>query len=106
MCAQSQKCVDEDLSSLDQLKYTRELHQLTPLWAETRQRLDVAKDLATTITAHPFLTALNAQESIESYLKGRARIFDDLLQQTEELDKRTNNLISLVRRTIKRSSMR
>lgn len=86
----------EDLSSTLQLQYTRELHQMTPLWSDVRQRLNASRDLATNVVIHPFFIAIKAQETGDAYVKSRVRIFDDLLQKVEDLDKRTNNLISLV----------
>ncbi|KAI8937143.1 hypothetical protein NX059_006357 [Plenodomus lindquistii] len=95
----SKKCVDEDLTGDEQLRYTRELHQLSPLWVQVRRRLIAAKDLAAQMIEHPFFAIIggfNGRIAIESYLNKQIKIVDDQITTCKEIADQTNVLISLI----------
>ena len=93
---QNQKCVEEDLSSEDQLTYTRELHRLVPLLGESRRRILAAKDAIQQMLIHPFFTTVEAQQSMSAYFQKTMASLDDYVTRSLELSEQTNNLISLV----------
>jgi hypothetical protein len=93
---QGKKCVETELSSAQQLAYTRELHGIAPLWVEVRRRILAARDAAKQMTGHPFFAALDAQTSITSYLEKVIATLEDHLERTKELAEETNVIISLV----------
>ena len=93
---QNQKCVEEDLSSEDQLAYTRELHKLVPLFSESRRRILAAKDVTQQMLDHAFFTSVNAHHSMTAYLQKRMAALDEYKTRSLELSEQTNNLISLV----------
>lgn len=92
--------MEEDLSSEDQLTYTRELHRLVPLLSESRRRIVAAKDAIAQMLNHGFFTSVNAHQSMMSYLQKTAAALDDYNTRSLELSEQTNNLISLVCTTI------
>lgn len=94
--AQSQKCVEEDLSFEDQLTYTRELHKLVPLFAESRRRILGAKGAIQQMLDHPFFTVVGAHRSMATYLQKTMAALDNHSTRWLELSEQTNNLISLV----------
>ncbi|KAJ9612460.1 hypothetical protein H2200_004057 [Cladophialophora chaetospira] len=93
---ESVTCIQEELSPTDQLKYTRELHQLSPLWAQVRRRLVAARDLAKQMIVHPYFISMNAQEAFEPYLKKCMNVIEEQIDRSAELTEETNNLISLI----------
>lgn len=96
---QSQKCIDEDLDINTQLSYTRELHQLSPLWIQVRRRLVCIKDLAGQMLAHPFFADINGHSgrvAMEGYLTKQVNIVEDHITRTKELEEQTSVLISLI----------
>ncbi|KAM0802622.1 hypothetical protein BDR22DRAFT_971259 [Usnea florida] len=93
---QNQKCVEEDLSSEDQLAYTRELHKLVPLFSESRRRIFAAKDVTQQMLDHPFFTSVNAHHSMTAYLQKTMAALDEYKTRSLELSEQTNNLISLI----------
>ncbi|KAF1947878.1 hypothetical protein EJ02DRAFT_7504 [Clathrospora elynae] len=95
----SKKCVDEGLTATEQLQYTRELHQLSPLWVQVRRRLIAAKDLVAQMVEHPFFASVggyNGRIAIEGYLRKQTKILDDHINRCNELAEQTNVLISLI----------
>ncbi|KAL8796588.1 MAG: hypothetical protein Q9182_007333 [Xanthomendoza sp. 2 TL-2023] len=92
----NQKCVEEDLSSEDQLTYTRELHRLVPLFGESRRRISGAKDAIQQMQDHPFFTTVRAHKSMAAYLQKTTAALDDYNTRSLELSEQTNNLISLI----------
>ncbi|KAL8806857.1 MAG: hypothetical protein Q9200_004894 [Gallowayella weberi] len=93
---QNQKCVEEDLSSEDQLTYTRELHRLVPLFGESRRRISGAKDAIQQMQDHPFFTTVCAHKSMAAYLQKTTAALDEYNTRSLELSEQTNNLISLI----------
>ena len=96
MGKQNQRCVEEDLSSEDQLIYTRELHRLVPLFGESRRRISAAKDVIQQMLDHPFFTSVGAHESMTAYLQKTTATLDECNTRSLEVSEQTNNLISLV----------
>ncbi|OAG01310.1 uncharacterized protein CC84DRAFT_1228289 [Paraphaeosphaeria sporulosa] len=95
----SQKCIDEDLDIDAQLMYTRELHQLSPLWVQVRRRLVCVKDLAGQMLVHPFFADINGHNgrvAIEGYLTKQVNMVEDHITRTKELEEQTGVLISLI----------
>lgn len=95
----SKKCVDTNLTGDEQLRYTRELHQLSPLWVQVRRRLTAAKDLVAQMIEHPFFAVIagfDGRIAIESYLRKHVKILDDQITQCNEIAEQTNVLISLI----------
>lgn len=93
---ESERCVEEELSSVEQLTYTRELHKIAPLWVEVRRRIICAKDVSQQMINHPFFAAIGARHSIESYLIKTIQALEDHVIRSNELTEETNVLISLV----------
>jgi Mg2+ and Co2+ transporter CorA len=96
---QSDKCINEHLTTQAQLSYTRELHQILPLWAQVRRRLVAAKDLAEQMVEHPFFRSINGLDDthvVRSLLSKRLKILDDQIGRCNELAEQTNVLISLI----------
>ncbi|KAL9074959.1 MAG: hypothetical protein Q9161_001889 [Pseudevernia consocians] len=96
MGKQNQRCVEEDLSSEDQLIYTRELHRLVPLFGESRRRISAAKDVIQQMLDHPFFTSVGAHESMTAYLQKTTATLDECNTRSLEVSEQTNNLISLI----------
>ncbi|KAF1841972.1 uncharacterized protein K460DRAFT_369988 [Cucurbitaria berberidis CBS 394.84] len=95
----SKKCVDDDLTQTEQLQYTRELHQLSPLWVQVRRRLITAKDLTEQMIEHPFFASIGGYDgriAIKGYLSKQTKILDDHISRCNELAEQTNVLISLI----------
>lgn len=92
----NQKCVEEDLSSDDQLIYTRELHRLVPLFTESRRRIQAVRDAIQQMLDHPFFTSVNAHNSMTAYLQKTTAALDDYKTRSLEVSEQTNNLISLI----------
>ncbi|KAH9871761.1 hypothetical protein J1614_006017 [Plenodomus biglobosus] len=95
----SKKCVDTNLTGDEQLRYTRELHQLSPLWVQVRRCLTAAKDLVAQMIEHPFFAVIagfDGRIAIESYLRKHVKIIDDQITQCNEIAEQTNVLISLI----------
>ena len=89
--------MDEDLSPTAQLRYTRELHQLSPLWVQVRRRLVAARDTAKQMIVHPYFTSMGPQRAFEPYLQKCLNTIEDQITRSKELGEETSNLISLVR---------
>ncbi|ORX98756.1 hypothetical protein BCR34DRAFT_142988 [Clohesyomyces aquaticus] len=97
--ALSKKCVDENLSSAEQLQYTRELHQLSPIWVEVRRRLLEAKNLTSELIEHPYFPQdqrTKTRKRTERYLQKHSKTLQDQLTRCSELSVQTNVLISLI----------
>ncbi len=93
---QNQKCVEEDLSSEDQLLYTRELHKLVPLFSESRRRIFAAKNVIQQMLDHPFFKSVDAHSSMTAYLQKTTAELDGYNTRLLEVAEQINNLISLV----------
>ncbi|OCT54865.1 hypothetical protein CLCR_02911 [Cladophialophora carrionii] len=108
----SVKCIDEDLSPTDQLRYTRALHQLSPLWVQVRRRLVATRTVAKQMMARPDLISRfvhpqyteddapyytsDAQEAFEGYMNNCVNVVEDQIDRSKELAEETSNLISLI----------
>ncbi|KIW71461.1 hypothetical protein PV04_03626 [Phialophora macrospora] len=92
----SSKCIDEGISPTDQLKYTRELHQLSPLWVQVRRRLVATRDVAKQMIVHPYFTSKDGQQAFEAYLNKCMNTVEDQITRSKELTEETSNLISLI----------
>lgn len=93
----SSKCLGRrKLSTEDQLRFTRELHQLTPVWSQVSRRLSAARNVIDVMREHPFYTdAANPEEASEFLLKIRSTI-DEHQGRTQALREQTSTLTSLV----------
>ena len=67
----SSQCVGSGkLSTEDKLRFTRELHQLTPVWGQVSRRLSAASNVIGAVREHPFYNSVtNLEEDCESLLK-------------------------------------
>jgi hypothetical protein len=91
--------VAEDLTSIQQLQYTRELHQLSSLWPHVRRRLAATKDLAEQMMIHPFFATFDEDfraSALSKYLVRKLKVIDDQTSRCNELADQTNLLISLI----------
>jgi hypothetical protein len=92
--------VDDDLTSVQQLQYTRELHQLSSLWPRVRRGLVASKELAEQIPSHSFFSGPDRRndghDAIEGYMRRKVRVIDDQIILCNELADQTSLLISLI----------
>ncbi|KAF2819039.1 hypothetical protein CC86DRAFT_413415 [Ophiobolus disseminans] len=95
----SDKCLDEHLTPIEQLQYTRELHRLAPLWVQVRRRLSAAKDLSEQLLDHPFFKNINNfdnRSAVRALMTREVRVLDDQISRCNEMAEQTNVLISLI----------
>ncbi|KAF2464708.1 uncharacterized protein BDR25DRAFT_380497 [Lindgomyces ingoldianus] len=91
------KCMDEALTSTEQLQYTRELHRLSPLWVQVRRRLVAAMDLTYYMIGHPlFNPDLSVNGPCELFLRKQIKILEDYTSRCNQLSDETKTLISLI----------
>jgi hypothetical protein len=93
----SSQCIGpQRLSTEDQLHFTRELHQLTPVWGQVSRRLSAARNVIDALRDHPFYQGTDHSErNFEFLLKFRSTI-DEHQERTKALREQTSALISLV----------
>ncbi|KAF2024036.1 hypothetical protein EK21DRAFT_118185 [Setomelanomma holmii] len=95
----SGKCLDKNLTPTEQLQYTRELHQLSPIWMQVRRRLVAAKDLVEQLAMHPFFLSsidTDTQGDFQALLFRRGKIVDDQISRCNQIAEQTNVLVSLI----------
>ncbi|OCL05997.1 hypothetical protein AOQ84DRAFT_379078 [Glonium stellatum] len=93
----SDKCVRRsELQTNDQLKFTQELHRLTPQWGQISWRLSAMRDVIKSILEHPFFSDYVAQERSAQYLLNVSSTVDQHRERTKALVEDTKTLISLV----------
>jgi hypothetical protein len=91
--------VDDDLTSVQQLQYTRELHELSSLWPHVRRGLVASKELAEQIPSHLVFFYQNNHDGwkeIDAYMRRKVRVIDDQIILCNELADQTSLLISLI----------
>jgi hypothetical protein len=87
------------LTPTEQLHYTRELHQLSPLWVQVRRRLLSVTELAAHMLEHPFFSDIggyHGRVAIAAYLGKQMKLVGNHVIRCNELAEQTNVLISLI----------
>ncbi|KAH7077814.1 hypothetical protein BKA63DRAFT_272575 [Paraphoma chrysanthemicola] len=99
----SEECLNTNLTSIEQLHYSRELHQLTALWWQVRRRLVAAKDLLEQLSHYPFFSATTqgdngdgGHETLKLLLHRNSKVIDDQISRCNEIAEQTNVLVSLI----------
>lgn len=92
----SKQCIEGDLTSTQQLKAMRDLHQLLPMWAFARRRINAAKDLNTGMCSHPFFVKNQMHEGFSHYLAKCNLVLDECTSRCDTLTVQTENIINLI----------
>ncbi|KAF3050215.1 hypothetical protein E8E11_009300 [Didymella keratinophila] len=90
---------EEALTYEKLVKYTRELHDLRPRWAQARRRIVTTKELLMHITEHTDFTSIYGFKGRivnESYFSKRINHLDARIARCDELEDQTKTLISLI----------
>ena len=92
----SSRCIGpQSLSTEDQLHYTRNLHQLTPLWGQVLRRLSAACNIIQSLPKHEFYKDMTDGEENSEFLLKIKSTMEEHQERTKALREQTTVLISL-----------
>jgi hypothetical protein len=93
----SSQCIGpQRLSTEDQLRFTRELHQLMPVWGQVSRRLSAARNVINALRDHPFYQSTECPEGNSEFLLKFRSTIDEHQERTKALREQTSALTSLV----------
>lgn len=84
------------LTPIEQLTYTKELHQMTSFFVHVRRRMFTSVNLVEQVMGHPFFSSAGAEATVKPYLQKTLRTLREHLTRLAEIEKEANVLISLV----------